>query len=129
VGLSAEALLAQAREVAGRARAPHSGLRVGAVVEGAGGALHRGVNVESDSYRLTTCAEQAALARAVTDGEPEPRRIAVARADGAPVTPCGACRQMLLDVAPGLVLVHLTAEGVRERPLAALLPEPFAAGP
>jgi cytidine deaminase len=129
VGLSAAELLERAREVAARAHAPYSAIRVGAVLEGAGGALHPGVNVESASYGLTLCAERAALARAVADGDPRPARLAVARADGEPIVPCGACRQVLLELAPDLVLVEPGPGGPRERPLRELLPEPFLLPP
>lgn len=131
LSLSSRALYDAARAVAARAHAPHSGLRVGAALAGAHprGAVHLGVNVESASYRLTTCAEQAALARAVAEGEKVGigalTAIAVARADDAPIVPCGACRQMLADLAPGIVVVHRDADGLRERPLTELLPEPF----
>jgi cytidine deaminase len=129
VGLSAAELLERAREAAGRAHAPHSGIRVGAVLEAADGALVHGVNVESASYGLTLCAERAALARAVADGAGPLARLAVARADGEPIVPCGACRQVLVELAPGLVLVQEGAGGPRERPLAELLPEPFLLEP
>jgi cytidine deaminase len=125
VGLSPAELYAAARAAAGRAHAPYSGLRVGAALEAASGAIHPGVNVENASYRLATCAEQAALARAVTDGERAFTRIAVARADGAPIVPCGACRQTLAELAPGILVVLDEGAGVVERPLSDLLPDPF----
>ncbi|WP_217915628.1 cytidine deaminase [Miltoncostaea marina] len=126
--MSAADLLASAREAAGRAHAPYSGVQVGAVVECADGSRFIGVNVESASYGLTVCAERAALARMVADGGAAPVRVAVARADGAPILPCGACRQVLAELAPGASLVHAGPAGPRERPLAELLPEPFVLG-
>lgn len=122
MGLSAAELVARAEAVAARGHAPHSGFRVGAVAEDAGGGLHPGVNVESDSYGLSLCAERAAIARAVADGALAGGIVAVGvgRADGGPVTPCGACRQVLADLAPaarvavrgagGAVVVHTVAE-------------------
>lgn len=124
--MSPAELYAAARAAAERAHAPYSGLRVGAVLEAASGAVYPGVNVENASYRLATCAEQAALARAVTDGERAFARIAVARADGAPIVPCGACRQTLAEFGAGLVVVMDEGAGVVERPLSELLPDPFA---
>lgn len=125
MGLAPAEALARAREVAGRAHAPYSGVRVGAVLTDAAGREHPGVNVESASYGLTQCAERAALARAVADGAGPLVWIAVARADGVPITPCGACRQVLSELGPDLVVLYLGADGPRERPLAELLPEPF----
>jgi cytidine deaminase len=126
VGLSAPELVAAAREAAARAHAPYSGIRVGAVIEDGEGRRHAGVNVESASYGLTICAERAALARAVADGARGGlARIAIAREDGAPIVPCGACRQVLMEAAPDLVVVGAGEGGPAERPLRELLPEPF----
>ena len=126
--LSPEALLERARAVAARAHAPHSGLRVGAVAEGARGGLHDGVNVESSSYGVSLCAERAALARAVTEDD-RPVRVAVARADGAPIAPCGACRQALAEFGLGLRVVYLTPSGPAERTVGELLPDAFLMDP
>ena len=123
--MSAGELLAAAGRVAANAHAPHSGIRVGAVVECADGSTFPGVNVESASYGLTLCAERSALARAVTDGAERPVRVAVARADGVPILPCGACRQVLWEAGPGMIVVHAGPDGPRERPLRELLPDPF----
>jgi cytidine deaminase len=124
--LSPGDLYAAARAAAEHAHAPYSGLRVGAALEAASGAVYPGVNVENASYRLATCAEQAALARAVTDGERAFMRIAVARADGAPIVPCGACRQTLAEFGAGIVVVMDEGAGIVQRPLSDLLPDPFA---
>ncbi|MDX6555314.1 MAG: cytidine deaminase [Miltoncostaeaceae bacterium] len=124
--MSPEDLYAAARAAAEHAHAPYSGLRVGAALEAASGAVYPGVNVENASYRLATCAEQAALARAVTDGERAFTRIAVARADGAPIVPCGACRQTLAEFGAGIVVVMDEGAGIVQRPLSDLLPDPFA---
>jgi cytidine deaminase len=120
-----EQLLARARAVAAGARAPYSGIKVGAVAVGASGGLHEGVNVESASYGLTLCAEQAAAARAVTDGDGPITRIAVARADGEPIVPCGACRQVLAEAGTNVVVLLEGPHGPVERPLLELLPDPF----
>lgn len=118
-------LLVRAREVAARARAPYSGIKVGAVAVGASGGLHDGVNVESASYGLTLCAEQAAAARAVADGDGPITRIAIARSDGEPIVPCGACRQVLAEAGTNVVVVLEGPRGPVERPLVELLPDPF----
>jgi cytidine deaminase len=129
MGVSAGELLAWAREVAGRAHAPYSGIRVGAVAEGAGGGLFPGVNVESSSYGLTLCAERAAVARAVADGERAITRLAVARADGVPIVPCGACRQVIAEAGSNAVVIYEGGRGPVERHVRELLPDPFLIGP
>jgi cytidine deaminase len=125
VGIDPGGALRRAREVAARAHAPYSGVHVGAVLVDADGREHTGVNVESASYGVTICAERAALARAVADGAGPLRRLAVARGDGRPISPCGACRQALAELGGELVVIYLTPDGPRERPLAELLPDPF----
>jgi cytidine deaminase len=128
--MSAAELVAAAERLAARAHAPYSGVRVGAVAEDARGVLHGGVNVESGSLGLTLCAERAALARAVADGAAPLVAVGVGRADGAPIVPCGACRQLLHELAPAARVAHRAGDGeVRERAVAELLPEPFSLPP
>lgn len=99
-----------AREVATRARAPYSRFRVGAAVL-TKTAIYAGVNVENASYGLTLCAERSALARTVAEGDGEIRAIAVACIDAAnpdeieALTPCGACRQWIAELAPDAEII------------------------
>jgi cytidine deaminase len=81
---------------------PYSHFRVGAALLLEGGAIVTGCNVENCSYRLTSCAEQAAIARAVAEHGPRIRlrAVAVANLNGAASTPCGACRQTLAEFGP-----------------------------
>ena len=104
---------------------PFSHLHVGAVLEADDGSLHTGANVEFGSYMLTICAERTALAKAVTDGHRHFTRCAVARSDGLPITPCGACRQSLADFGLDMVVVYMGPDGIEEHPLHELLPGAF----
>jgi cytidine deaminase len=111
-----------------RAYAPYSKFWVGAAIEDAAGEIFTGCNVENASYGMTICAERVAVAKAVSQGSREFRRIAVA-ADTDPLTPpCGACRQVLaefcLDMEILLVSPHGKTESVRFRDL---LPRAFHA--
>src|SRR5580698_4497000 len=90
---------------AARARAgsvsPYSKFKVGAALLTKSGKIIGGANVESASYGLTCCAERIALFKALTEGENNFAAVAVvARWDGGPM-PCGACRQLLAEYAPG----------------------------
>lgn len=119
-------LLAQAAALLPRASAPYSKFRVAAALEDMTGGVHPGVNVESDSFGLTICAERNALFGAIARGSTRFRRIAIV-ADGAkPALPCGACRQVLLEHAPDLLVILEAPDGSAEEvPLKDLLPRPF----
>jgi cytidine deaminase len=121
-------LVHRARTLRERAYAPYSGFRVGAVVVTASGRRFEGVNVENVSYRLTTCAEQTALARMCADGAREEVVQVVVAGDGSqPCTPCGACRQTIAEFGPEAV-VHATGsvgDAVLTRTIGELLPDAF----
>jgi cytidine deaminase len=122
----AAALLKEARALLKRAVAPYSRFHVAALLEDADGVLHPGVNVESASFGLSLCAERNALFGALARGAAAPRRLAVVAGSARPVLPCGACRQVLLEHAPDLVLVLERPDGRPEEvPLRELLPRPF----
>ena len=103
-----EDLVALAREAALEAYAPYSGFEVGCAIESLEGKIVTGANVENACYRLGICAEQHALANAQAEfGLHRVARIAVAGgrvlAGGLfgeqVVTPCGGCRQAILEAA------------------------------
>jgi cytidine deaminase len=121
-------LLGAARDASRRAYAPYSGLAVGAAVLVDSGKIYAGCNVENASYGLTICAERNALFQAVAAGERKLTRVAVFVPGDRPATPCGACRQVLLELAPD-ASVRCGCEGDDTLTLRVsdLLPEPFAA--
>jgi len=116
---------ARARE---RAVAPYSKFKVGAALLTKDGEIISGANVESASYGLTCCAERVALFSALTSGRRNFVAVAVvARAPGGPM-PCGACRQLLAEYAPGarvLVADSRALAKIREFPVRELLPLAF----
>ena len=147
------ALRSAAADVAGRAYAPYSRLRVGAAGLTADGRVVTGCNVENASFGLTLCAECGLVSAlhaaappaldgagraggtgraSVTSEMPETPEaaapvlvaVAVVAGDGAPLLPCGRCRQLLLEAGGAALLVDTTAGPV---PLGDLLPAAFAA--
>jgi cytidine deaminase len=147
------ALRSAAADVAGRAYAPYSRLRVGAAGLTADGRVVTGCNVENASFGLTLCAEcglvsalhatappapfvppappgtSGAAGTSGTSGTPGTAApvlvaVAVVAGDGAPLLPCGRCRQLLLEAGGAALLVDTTAGPV---PLGDLLPAAFAA--
>ena len=124
---TAKELLAVAAEIRNRAHAPYSGFSVGAGLLTEDGSVVPGCNVENSSYSLTCCAERTAIFTAVTAGFRAFRAIAIV-ADGKPVPPCGACRQVLSEFAPDLPIILSDENGQpRILSLTNLLPEPFTA--
>lgn len=123
-------LLGAARDAMRSAYAPYSGFRVGAALEAEDGRRFAGGNVENASYPVGMCAEQSALAAAVTAGARRFRRLALAVSDGEAVTPCGKCRQALAEFGTDLEVVSEGAgSGRKEWSLAELLPEAFTRAP
>lgn len=120
-----DTLVAAAREVRRHACASYSGFHVGAALLSCDGVVYTGVNVESSSYGATICAERTALVKALSEGAREFVAIAIASDAERPTMPCGICRQMLFDYAPGLEVIAVGAHEVMVITLAELLPHPF----
>ncbi len=117
-----DALRAAAFEATAAAYAPYSKLRVGAAGLAADGRLVVGCNVENASYGLTLCAECGMVAALVAGGRARLLAVSVRSGDGAVLTPCGRCRQVLLEHGGTDCLVD-TGSGPRR--LGDLLPEEF----
>jgi len=99
------ALRAAATGVAARAHAPYSGLQVGAAGQDRDGTMVTGCNVENASYGLTLCAECGLVSAQHAAGAGQLVAVSVVAADGAPLMPCGRCRQLLLEAGgPDLLL-------------------------
>jgi cytidine deaminase len=120
--LSDGELLARADAVAGRAYAPYSEFHVGCAVQARDGGVIEGVNVENAAYPLGVCAERTALARAVAEGYRPGDFAAVAIT----ASPCGGCRQWLLEMGVDRVVFRNGGRVVTMSP-SELLPESFEA--
>jgi cytidine deaminase len=133
-------LIAAARAAALKAYAPYSRFSVGCAIESADGEVVTGANMENACYRLGLCAEVSALTAAQARfGLGKVARIAVAGGDGSgaelageqPVTPCGGCRQSILEAAQlgGRDVEILCASGdgrtVERHRINALIPHGF----
>ena len=103
--------MAQAAAARERAYCPYSGFAVGAAVLTASGRVFPGCNIENASYSATICAERAALLGAYAAGEREVVALAVIADTAGPVSPCGTCRQVILELAPGGMVVLANTRG------------------
>ena len=126
-------LIAAARAAATRAYAPYSSFAVGCAVESVAGEVAVGANVENACTRLGLCAEQAALAAAqVAFGLDQVARIVMVALNGdAPVTPCGGCRQAILEAAElsgrDIEIICVGTSATLRTTISALLPHAFTA--
>jgi len=119
-------LLSAAQAASRGAHAPYSNLKVGAALEGESGAVYAGCNVENCSFGLTVCAERVALGCAVAHGERSFRRLLIFTDGAGPLSPCGACRQVLAEFRRQLPILSVGRGGVRRTfDLAGLLPQAF----
>lgn len=100
-----DALVTAAWEARERAYAPYSQFFVGAALLAADGRVFVGCNVENISYGLTNCAERVAIGAAVAAGAREFTAVAVVADTGVPISPCGACRQVLAEFGVPLVIL------------------------
>lgn len=88
--------------VAKNAYVPYSQFHVGAALLLPDGTIQTGINIENRSYGATNCAERTAVFSAIEKGYKTFKAIAVATPDADyPVAPCGICRQVLTEFAPG----------------------------
>jgi cytidine deaminase len=94
---SPEDLFEAAFAVRGMAYVPYSHYGVGAALRAASGRIYSGCNVENAAYPVGTCAEAGAIAAMVAGGDRDLVEIAVVAEGGALVTPCGGCRQRIVE--------------------------------
>ena len=122
--VSDETLLALARKAMERSYSPYSHYAVGAALLCADGRVFQGCNIENASFGLTNCAERTAMFKAISEGAEEFTTIAIAASGSAP-WPCGACRQVLNEFAPGIRVIVTWDGNVDEMSLDQLLPHGF----
>lgn len=107
--------------------ATYSDFPVGAAVLCADGRVFEGCNIENASFGLTICAERVALFSAVAAGCRQIDAIAIAGPGAEPLSPCGACRQVMLELAGEAEVIMAGETERRTRSVQDLLPDAFGA--
>jgi cytidine deaminase len=109
--LDDRALIEAARKARERAYVPYSRFPVGAAIFTADGELYTGCNIENSSFGLTNCAERTAIFKAVSEGHLRVLTIAVIADTDGPVSPCGACRQVMSEFGPDARVILTNLKG------------------
>ena len=101
----------KAMQVKETAYAPFSNFRVGAIVISTDDQIFSGCNIEISSYSLTICAERVALFKAVSENTRKFKAIYIAADSEKPCTPCGACRQVIWELAGNIEVIMINKHG------------------
>ncbi len=96
-------LIQIAQEIREKAYAPYSNYTVGTALLTKNGKIYTGVNIENASYPLSICAERTAMFKAISEGERDFDTIVIATKNGG--SPCGACRQVMIEFAPEMTVI------------------------
>ncbi|ADV93273.1 cytidine deaminase [Bacillus subtilis] len=126
--MNRQELITEALKARDMAYAPYSKFQVGAALLTKDGKVYRGCNIENAAYSMCNCAERTALFKAVSEGDTEFQMLAVAADTPGPVSPCGACRQVISELCTKDVIVVLTnLQGqIKEMTVEELLPGAFS---
>ncbi|GAA0057715.1 putative cytidine deaminase [Streptococcus canis] len=103
-------LVSLAIDASKHAYVPYSHFPIGAALKTKDGTIYTGCNIENASFGLTNCGERTAIFKAVSDGHKELAEIAIYGETQEPVSPCGACRQVMAEFFEPSSLVTLIAK-------------------
>lgn len=122
-----ENMIEEALKARDMAYVPYSKFKVGAALLTRDGKVYRGCNIENAAYSMCNCAERTALFKAFSEGERDFETLVVVADTDRPVSPCGACRQVISELCPSDMKVILTNlnKDIQETTVAELLPGAF----
>jgi cytidine deaminase len=123
-------LIDLAKKAREKAYVPYSNFPVGAALLLADGEVVTGCNIENAAYPLCNCAERTAIFKAVSEGKTNFKQLAVVADTEGPVSPCGSCRQVMVEFFNPETPVILTnlKDDVKVMTVAELLPFSFTKG-
>lgn len=127
VKVSEETLRTVADDMLDMAYVPYSYFPVGAALLTKNGEVYSGCNIENASYPLSNCAERTAMFKAISEGEKSFEKLVVTGNTEGPISPCGACRQVLVEFCePDMPVVLTNKKGdTLNTTVAELLPGAF----
>ena len=120
-----DTLIREAEEAMKNAIALYSNFVVGAALLTGSGKIYHGCNIENPSLMMSFCAERTALLKAITEGGKAFKAIAIVSNDGRHCFPCGACSQMIAEIAPDMDIYLSSSGGIKKFSISELLPHPF----
>lgn len=122
-----ETLIKNATNMLDMAYVPYSKFPVGASLVTKDGEFFSGCNIENASYGLANCAERTAIFKAVSEGKKEFDYIVVTGDTDGPISPCGACRQVMAEFCePDMPVLLTNRKGYKhETTISELLPGAF----
>ena len=127
--MTVEEMIDEAIKAREMAYTPYSEFKVGAALRAKDGSVYHGCNIENAAYSMCNCAERTALFHAYASGKRTYDLMVVVADTERPVSPCGACRQVLSELCEPdmkVILTNLQKE-VQETTVGALLPGAFQA--
>ena len=98
----------EANKMLSKAYIPYSKFPVGAALVTKKGKIYTGCNIENASYGLCNCAERTAIFKAVSEGERDFSYLVITGETDGPISPCGACRQVIAEFCDPKMPVLLT---------------------
>ncbi|MDN4607050.1 cytidine deaminase [Sporosarcina highlanderae] len=101
-------LMKEAKLAREKAYVPYSKFPVGAALLSEDGRVYHGCNIENSAYSMTNCAERTAFFKAISEGVTKFKALAVVADTEGPVSPCGACRQVIAEFCDHSMPVYLT---------------------
>lgn len=126
--MNIEKLIEEAKIAREKAYVPYSKFKVGAALLTVDGEIIHGCNIENAAYSMCNCAERTAIFKAYSDGIKNFKALAVVADTKRPVPPCGACRQVIAELAPQDMKIYLTNlhGDIQELTVEQLLPGAFS---
>lgn len=109
--ISYEELVQKAAEAKEKAYVPYSKFRVGAAILTEDDQVFTGCNIENASYSLTNCAERTTIFKAVSEGYHKFKAIALSTDTEEITSPCGACRQVLMEFGANIDVIMANVQG------------------